>query len=120
MCATDPLISVVGTQRLQKLEDGVLANGTAVYGTILNSPNTFQGEAASPAISILANVSDFINPYANIALTVFTPDLANSTKRDLYVRFIAAEIVANKFLSIAANANWYKQKPCPQTFTKFY
>lgn len=76
-----------------------MPNGTAVYATILTYPFTSEGEAHSPPANILARVSDFVDPFASTAFTVSQSSLTNSTKKDIYTRFLASFIQANRLLA---------------------
>ena len=92
---------VVGSTniRYQYLTTGSLPNGTAVYATILTYPFTALGSAQTPPLNILARVSNFVNPFASSVFTVSQTSLADSTKRDVYTRFLAAFLQANKVLA---------------------
>jgi len=96
-----PAIQVVGSTniRYQYLTAGSLPNGTAVYATILTYPFTAEAEAQTPPLNILARVSDFVNPFASSAFTVSQDSLTNSTKKDVYTRFLASFLQANKLLA---------------------
>lgn len=75
-----------------------MPNGTAVYATILTYPFTAEAEAQTP-LNILARVADFVNPFASSAFTVSQDSLANSTKKDIYTRFLTSFLQANKLLA---------------------
>lgn len=97
----DYTFQVVGALRYQLLVAGLLPNGELVYGTIINGANTaeLEGLPASSRPNILANVSDFIQPYATTSFTAATPALANATRVGLITRFITAYYEASMFLA---------------------
>jgi hypothetical protein len=91
--------------------NGVLANGTAVYATILTYPFTVEGEAlpAGKAPNVLARVSDVISPVTSSSFITNTSFVTSATKKPLLTRFVASMYAANKRLLDP------KYKPCAIT-----
>jgi hypothetical protein len=83
------------------LTAGALANGSAVYATILTYPFTAEGEELPQAQrpNILARVSDTVNPISSSAFTTSEATLDNQDKKDLLTRFISAMYAANLLLN---------------------
>jgi len=93
---------VIGASRYAPLVTGQLPDGEPTYGTIINGVNTAQLNAlpeSSTKPNILANVSDFIWPYATTSFTITTPVLANATKVTLITRLITAFYEASVYLA---------------------
>ncbi|KAK5119640.1 hypothetical protein LTR85_007469 [Meristemomyces frigidus] len=103
----DYSFQVVGSTniRYQYLANGSLPDGTAVYATILTYPFTAEGHALNPPLTVLARISDFINPFASSAFTISEPTLSDNNSRVLYTRFVASFMQASRFLAEPSNAN---------------
>lgn len=103
----DYTFEVIGASRLQPLVTGTIPSGERDYGTILNGANTAQLIQYPPGVrpNIVANISDFIWPYAATSFTVHTPVLANATKVALLTRFLTAFYQASLYISDPANKN---------------
>ncbi|TCD69138.1 hypothetical protein EIP91_008614 [Steccherinum ochraceum] len=102
----DYTFQVVGgtPTRFDFLSKGSLADGTAVFATILTYPFTALASAATPPLPILARISDFVAPFFSTALTIRTSDADPSTDpTSPIIRFVAAFLAANRFLSDPAN-----------------
>ncbi|KAH6652070.1 hypothetical protein BKA67DRAFT_593694 [Truncatella angustata] len=91
--------------RYQYLTSGVLPNGTAVYATILTYPFTEFARAlpSGQRPTILARVSDFIQPFSSSAITVAEASLSDTSKRDTLKRFWAALYAASTYLATPEN-----------------
>ena len=86
--------------RCADLVNGALPNGTAVHATILTYPFTSETLDVPPANRpiILANVSDFIQPFSSSAFTVTEAALGDPSSRSLIRKFTAAMYSANRYL----------------------
>ncbi|CAG8962270.1 hypothetical protein HYFRA_00005325 [Hymenoscyphus fraxineus] len=93
--------------RYKYLTAGALPNSTAVHATILTYPFTqfIQALPLSERPTILARVSDVIQPLSSSAITVAESSLSNDLKRDVLIRFFAALYAANKYLARPENKN---------------
>ncbi|GME34228.1 putative abc periplasmic substrate-binding family protein [Neofusicoccum parvum] len=95
--------------RYQYLVAGQLPNGTVGHASLLTYPFTeFLADLPSgSAPTVLARVSDFINPISSSAITVATATVdESSAEHEPVVRFVAAMLNANRLL---ANSS---QKAC--------
>lgn len=91
--------------RYPALVAGHLANGSAVYATILTYPFKAEGEGlpADEQPNILAYASDVVNPLVLSAFTIRQAALSNSTLTSKLTRFTAAMYGANLYLNELAN-----------------
>jgi len=106
----DYTFQVVGSTNLRyaDLIAGHLPDGEPVYATILTYPFTSEASFVTPQPNILAQVSDFIQPFSSSALTASDAALSNSTERALIRSFVAAMYAANQYLA----ANSQKSQKC--------
>jgi hypothetical protein len=93
--------------RYADLVNGTLPNGTTVYATIFTYPFTSEGSVlpAGQKPNILANISDFIQPFSSSAFTIREALLNNGTSRALAVKFTAAMYAANVYLNDTSHKN---------------
>lgn len=94
--------TVGGTStRYADLLSGTLANGSAVYATMLNYPFTVESQSLADETqepTILARISDYVAPITSSAFTVVESSVANATQAALLARFLASMHAANAFL----------------------
>ncbi|THH29772.1 hypothetical protein EUX98_g4424 [Antrodiella citrinella] len=103
---TDYTFQQVGgtATRFELLRNGTLADGTPTAGTILTFPFTEEAIAASPPISIVARVSDFVAPFFSNALTIRSESAdPSSDPNSTLVRGVAALLGASRFLTNLSN-----------------
>ncbi|KAH8890364.1 periplasmic binding protein-like II [Thozetella sp. PMI_491] len=94
-------MTVGGTAtRYAALVEGALANGSAVYATILTYPVVVEGESlpAAQAPNILARISDYVAPITSSAFMAREASLSDPGKSALLARFLASMHAANKLL----------------------
>ncbi|MCJ1381952.1 hypothetical protein MMC17_005064 [Xylographa soralifera] len=91
--------------RYNDLVAGSLPNGSAVCATFLTYPFTPESTfvAAPNRPSILATISDYIQPFTSTAFAVVQASLSNATERALLTCVLASFYAANEFLADPQN-----------------
>lgn len=91
-----------GTQsRYQHLLNIKAPDGTLTYATILTYPFTAEGLSLPPGvgINVLAQASDFVNPFSSNAFTATTASVSNSTETAILTCFLTPMLEANQYLA---------------------